>query len=187
MPRLPLAAAGLLSVLLLTTLPGCTTVAKQAFFEVRGASGKLHLNQDELAPLAFAEYNGVRFTSATTRYNNDIVDRDVLDEINTAAAELVETLADDDIYPGGSPELVVDSDVIFFERKGLLGSAQLLTHVRIHGGGQVLVDALINTRSKSFRAGDADAMAEAYIDRIGELLVEYKTPPEDEDDEHDRE
>jgi hypothetical protein len=56
----------------------------------------------------------------------------------------------------------------------LLGSAQLLVRLTMRDGERVVVDALVNAESKSFRAGSGDDLAQAAIKAVGRFLVRHK-------------
>lgn len=160
-------------LLSLTLLPvaACTTVAKRAFYEVRGARGKMLLNA-VLPEGALARYQNVRFTPATTSLSPLLCPRDVIESYDRHARTQVNELSD--VYPGSTPELVIDTEILYFQKKGLLGRAQLLTRVKLHGDNGLAVDGLVNTQSKAFRAGGADKLARTSVEVLGDFLRKQK-------------
>jgi hypothetical protein len=167
-------------------LPGCGagSLAKHAFYEVRGAQSKI-IPVDDFDPDALRAYLSVRFEPVTTT----VGDRICPPRLRRAYDEQLRELSLDlrEHYPGGKPTLRVSSEIMYFHRKGLLSGAQCLARVRMHDADsqRLLVDAIIRTESKSFSAGDEDALAESGVDELGEFLEKRKLEDEEDDEEED--
>ncbi len=143
---------------------GCFTLVKQAYSEVRGAQGDFRLISERSGPGPGA----VEFRPITTtlgRLTPAAVMRAYDRCANLAAARL----------RGGSGEerarLIVDSELVYFQRKGLLSGAQLLVRVRLQSAGEGIIDGLVVAESNSFREGDEDALAQAAVDAISRYLA----------------
>ena len=66
--------------------------------------------------------------------------------------------------------------------RALLGAALMFTSVNFLDGGSVVLDAMVITKSRSFREGGRGALAEETIKGIGRFLVTAKTGDEELDD-----
>ncbi|MCK4343364.1 MAG: hypothetical protein KAY37_16745 [Phycisphaerae bacterium] len=163
--------APLVPSLILFWSTGCTTVAKQGLHEVIGARAKVLLNT-ELSDTALARYQSVRFEPATTKLSNKLCPPKVLTAYDHFAGELPHDL--DALYAGGSPGLTIETEILFFQKKGLLGGAQLLSRIQFRGDDGFSADGIVNAASKSFREGSGDDLAEAAIDAVGKLLKRQK-------------
>jgi hypothetical protein len=171
---------GLAAVLVLAALlplSGCTTAAKHAFYEVRGAQGSMlyidDLDADELRPC-----QSVRFEPATTTIGSRLCPPAFLHEYDRAAQAMTEKLRDQ--FPGGPPVLTITGDVLYFQKKGLLSGAQSLVRTRFTVDGRLLADAIVRVESRAFREGDHAALAEETIDTIGKALRRLTAPPDQE-------
>jgi hypothetical protein len=158
---------------------GCFTMAKQAYSEVRGAQGEL-LPIREMSAAALARYQSVDFTPATTTVGARICPPAVLRAYDRSANQLAARLRQQS-YPGGVPSLRIDSDVLYFQGKGLLSGALMLTRVRMLVGDELVGDTLVKAESNSFRAGGEGDLAKASLDALARLLDKTRrtgtTPP----------
>lgn len=160
---------------------GCSTVAKQAWYEVRGAKAELILNHP-VGERALADYQGVRFMPATTDLSQRLLERDALQRYDRTVAKKQEELQD--VYPGGQPELVISTDVLHAKKKDLLGAAQVLARVKMRDGERVVVDAILNVQSHSFREDKPGELAEVGAREIAKFLRKQKGEGgEDDEDE----
>lgn len=183
MSRLTAACSAALFVALLVTSTGCTTVAKQAFRELRGAHADVLLNEP-VAVEKMQPYGSVEFSPITTTLGPRLCPLELKRAYDQFARE--EGLRLREELPGGSPTLTLDSEALFFQGKGLLSQATFLIRVKMRNGGAVVADAVVVTESKSFRAGDADDLAEASVRALGDwlrkrLLPEKKERPSEND------
>jgi hypothetical protein len=166
------AAGGLLALhaLLLT---GCTTIAKQAFHEVRGAQGEVLLIT-ESRPSGLARYQGLQFTPATSTVGSRICPPELLRAYDRSASQAASKLRAD--YPGGSPALTIDSEILYFQRKGFLSGAIMLTRVKLRSSDQPVLDAVVRAESDAFRAGGEEDLAQASLDALCKFLEKHKNP-----------
>ena len=183
LPRLSL----LLFLCSVPSLIGCTTALKHAYYEFRGAQSKIELIED-LPEDALEPYQSVRFTPATTRMGEKICPARLRYYFDQFDATLREELRDE--YPGGSPGLVVYTDLIYFQEKGLLSAALCLAHVKLKedGSDKPVAEFIVKTESKSFREGGRSALAESNVHTLGKFLRNrgLKEKEEEEaDEEHD--
>ena len=154
---------------------GCMSAVKQAYYELRGARANVLLNE-LVPPSALEPFDSVRFEPATTSLTARLVPRKLLTEYDRFAANAPAQLAD--CYPGGTRTLVVASDVFYFQEKGLLSPAMMLTRVHLRDGGRVIADTIVRVESKSFRDGGEDDIAEAAIRGLSKFLREQRGCPE---------
>ena len=174
---------GLLAALVLSTAGGCTTVAKQALHEFRGAKADVSLVQ-EIGDHALAKYQSVRFEPARSDVGQVCPPR-VLRAWDQHAVEEQAELAE--YFPGGPPTLRIESEIWFFKEKGLLGNAECLARVRIRDDGTLKADLIVQALSKSFRAGDESALTDAAVKAIGKFLKNQKEVEEGEKKNDNRE
>lgn len=173
----------LLSLILAPALTGCSTVAKQAFQEFRGARSKILLIH-ELPADALAPYQTVRIDPVTTTVGDRLCPPQLRHYYDQATAELALELRDE--YPGGASVLHVSPEILYFQEKGLLNGAECLARVRMRDDARqsLIVDAIVRTESKAFRAGGEKALAESSVEAIGKFLENRGgEPKEDEEDE----
>ena len=150
---------------------GYTKVIMQGVHEVRGASAELHL-VTEVGENELAGFGAIRFEPLETSIGSRLCPPALHDEYDAAAAEWQRKLAMH--YSGDGPGLAVRSEVLYFQEKGLLGSALMLSRVRMHTMERLVVDGIVLAESKSYRAGDEDALAAATLEAIGEFLERQK-------------
>ena len=158
---------------------GCTKVIMQGVHEVRGASAKLHLisavDENE-----FAGYGGIRFEPLETSIGSRLCPPTLHDEYDAAAAVWQRKLAEH--YSGGGPELTIESEALYYQKKGLLKSALMLSRVRMRAKETLVMDGIVLAKSKSYRAGGESALAAATLKAIGKFLERQKgVESEDED------
>ncbi len=162
---------------------GCTTVAKQAFHEFRGAKADVSFVRD-IGDRALAEYQSVKFEAATSDVGQ-VCPPKVLQAWNRHAGEQQAELAE--YFPGGPPTLRIESEIWFFKEKGLLGHAECLARVRMRDDGTLKADLIVQALSKSFRAGDESALTDAAVKAIGKFLRNQKEVEEGEKKNDNRE
>jgi len=172
---------GLLAALALLTSSGCTTVAKQALHEVRGARAEISL-VEQVGENALAKYESVRFEPATSDVGQ-VCPTKVLQAWDRHTAEEQASLAK--YFPGDLPALRIESEIWFFKEKGLLGQAECLARIRIRDNETLKADLIVQALSKSFRAGDESALTEAAVHAIGKFLKKQRKPAETEEEEED--
>jgi len=152
---------------------GCTTIAKQALHEVRGAQARVHpINR--LSEGALKRYELIRFEPATTTVGPVLCPRDLLDAYDRYTRALQDELQDQ--ADQAATSLTAHSEILFFQEKGLLGSAMCLTRVRMRNSDELVLDAMVLAESKSFREGDEDDLAKASVKAIGKFLKKYRQP-----------
>lgn len=155
---------------------GCTTAAKQALYELRGARGKiLWVSAPHRERLA--RIRSLVFEPATTTIGDRLCPVSFRNAYDRRAGEQLEALRT--LYPGGEPRLRIEADVLYFQKKGLLSEAQSLTRVRMRDDLGLLADGIVRVESKSFRAGDEEDLAEETVDAICKFLRRGR-----EQDEH---
>jgi hypothetical protein len=159
---------------------GCTTALKQVYYEVRGAKAELMFN-DAPATAELKTFQKVRFEPPTTDLAPELVPPDLLDAYHHQLRQSLLDLHDD--YPGGAPVLRVDSEVLYFQEKGILSPAMMITRVWLRGEGRVVGDLLVRVESKSFRDGDEEDIAEAAAEGLRKYLREAKAPEEEADED----
>lgn len=168
--RLHRSVALFIGLVILLAASGCSTIAKQTFYEMRGAEGKVIPNAP-LGPTELAPYNGLQFEPVTTRLSTRIVPRPVLTAYDRQARLVSAAFASE--Y-GGTPSLRAETEILFMQEKGILSQAQLLTWVQLFDGSQLKLDAVVKTESKSFRAGGEDDLAEAACRALTDLIADHK-------------
>ena len=179
--RLTSVVLGLPAALVLSTSSGCSTVAKQAFHEFRGAKADVSFVRD-IGDRALAEYQSVEFEAARSDVGQ-VCPPQVLQAWNRHAVEQQAELAE--YFPGGPPTLRIESEIWFFKEKGLLGQAECLARVRIRDDETLKADLIVQALSKSFRAGDESALTDAAVQAIGKFLKNQKKAEENNEQEED--
>ncbi len=121
----------------------------------------------------------VEFTPATTTVGSRICPPEVLRAYDRSANQVAFRLKRS--YAGGEPSLKIDSEVLYFQGKGLLSGALLLARVQMHAGDELVGDALVKTESNSFRAGGEGDLAQASLDALARFLEKPQrtAPPRD--------
>jgi len=152
-------------------------VAKQALYEVRGAKAEVVLN-NEVEPGVLEPYRSIEFTPVTTSLSPRLCPPELLETYDQTARMLPEELAGE--YPGGEPRLVADSEVIFFQRKGIMSQAQMLTRLRLRDGQRLVVDAIVKCESKAFREGGVHDLAETTVKGLRKWLRKQKGVKEED-------
>ncbi|MGE3181526.1 MAG: hypothetical protein AB7N71_07845 [Phycisphaerae bacterium] len=170
----------LLALVLVSTQIGCSTAVKQAFYEVRGAKGEF-VSQRGTRPATLDSYQSIQFRNAHSDIGGRIVPSHLLATYDAAAAATQTQLS------GSGNPVEVDTNILYYEGKGLLGSAFLLAHIKMYGNGSVLDEGLIKVVSKSFRAGDPEDMATEATETIAEYILGRSEGLFGDDDEDDDE
>jgi hypothetical protein len=165
-------------------LTGCSpfSMAERAYYEVRGAQGDV-ICISRLADDALARFQSVRFEPATATVGRQLAPPALLSAWNAAGREEEETLRA--AYSGGAPALRVSSEILYFQRKGLMSGGECLARVRMYDGDQMAADVMVRSESKAFRAGGERDLANAAVKAIGQFLSRQKhaeAPPEDRAD-----
>lgn len=177
-----LASAGLCA-LCLSLLSGCTTMLKQGWQELKGAQGEVH-PITEIGERALMRFNKIEFEPATTTVGPKYCPPSLLRAYDDAALAAVTELST--WYTGGSPALSISTEVLYFQKKGLLSKAMCLTRINMTSEGRLMLDALVLAESGSFRAGDEEALAEACVKAIQEFLEKQKGVEEEEREEREK-
>lgn len=159
-------------------LAGCTTVLKQAYYEVRGAKARVVMVEDR-DPALLEGVKSVRFEPATTLIGPKITPPALLRAYDAAVQRVAGDLRKE-AYPGGEPALTVRSDMIYAQTKGLMSGALCLTRVRMTADDGGALDVLVKAESKSFRAGGEDDLASAAAEALGRFLREKKRIVDDD-------
>lgn len=177
---------GITAIVCLMTpaLTGCVRLAKQGLHEVMGARGKLMLNND-VEPGVLKRYGRVTFARVETTLIEDNCPRELLDAYDQAYRDVSKRIQD--LYPGGTPELRVTSDIQYFTEKGLLGEALLLTRVKLLAGTETIIDSLVLVKSDSYLRGGARDMARAAAKTLRKLLEDRDGAGEKDKDEDEEE
>ncbi len=165
-----------LSAAMLLSAGGCTTAIKQAYYEVKGADGDVRLLNDP-SPEALRPFAAVRFTPVTTELPPRYCPPALLQEYDRCARQAVAALRPE--YPGEGPTLTIDSEILYNQGRGLLSAGLLITRLRMRDEqGNLVVDALLRSESKSFREGRGEHLAASSIEALTDWLRDRKRPPE---------
>jgi hypothetical protein len=169
-------------------LTGCLSLIKQGYSEVVGAQGEVKpITEADAA--SFARISSIRFEAAATRVGAPICPQSLIEAYDQAAASQATEenavssnggtaksgsptgRAGDSIDTATSAVATVSSDIMYFQKRGLLSQAQCLTRVQVMRENQLLLDALILAESGSLRSSKAgeSALAKATVD----ALIEY--------------
>ncbi len=153
-----------LALVLLLPLCGCMSAVKQAYYEVKGAEGDVRLLND-MAPEALRTFGAVQFTPVTTALPPRYCPPAVLEEYDRCARLAVTALKPH--FPGAGPALTIDSELLYSQGKGLLSAGLLITRLRMRDEqGNLVVDALLRSESKSFREGRGEHLAASSIEAL---------------------
>lgn len=167
-----------LALVLLLPLCGCMSAVKQAYYEVKGAEGDVRLLND-VAPEALRTFGAVQFTPVTTALPPRYCPPAVLEEYDRCARQAVTALKPQ--YSGAGPTLTIDSEVLYGQGKGLLSAGLLITRLKMRDEqGNLVVDALLRSESKSFREGRGEHLAASSIQALTKWLRAQKETPKDE-------
>lgn len=169
---------------------GCTTVAKRAYYEVRGAKvsvmpAETVAERNEIIR-RIEPYKSFTFRPATTTLGDHLCPPRVLASFDNTAAHVhtnekfIEGFTEH--YPGGEPTLTITTDVQMVEAKGLLSTAMLFARVKFVDGERMVLDTLVMTESKGFREAGREKLAEETAEGIGRFLIHAKTGEKDLDD-----
>ena len=164
-------SAGLILVLSLAPLGGCSRAIKQVYYEFRGAKAKIHPVR-EADPSVFAPYKSISFSPATTQSGELICPPSLLSEFDRAASEVVAELATQ--FPGGEPTLRISTDILFCQRKGAFSVAEVLARIRMTGGDKTIFECLVKSESKALTQRGEDDLSRACAKALGDFLIEQK-------------
>lgn len=167
---LPLAAVALLQT-------GCFSVLKQGYYEVRGAHGEV-LPITPGPELTLTKYQGVEFTPATTTIGDRLCPPALRRAYDGSANQVASRLKP--LYPGGPPTLTIDSEIVYFQKKGLFSGGQLLVRVRLRDVDQLVTDVLVRAETQSFREGGEADLARAAVQALQQFLERRKQGDESE-------
>lgn len=160
---------------------GCTTALKQGYYEFRGAQGEIEMIQQN-RPLR--DVQQVTFHQVTTTAGKEIVPPVLMREYDRYAKQFL--FRWNDMFPGGDPALTVDSEVLYYQKKGILSGALMLTRVKMFEQDDLAADMIVKVESKSFREGGEEDLSEAAIDTLEEFFAEQLgVVYQDEDDKED--
>lgn len=170
----------LAAAFLLLPLVGCSTVVKQAFYEVRGAQGEF-VSQRGARPASLDSYQTVKFRPARSDIAGRLIPNYLVTSFNAAATEIEGEL------PTGTA-VEIETNILFYEGKGLLDAAFFLAHVKFYGGGALLDEGMVKVTSKSFRRGDGEDVARKAAETIANHALgrEGGLFGDDDDEEEDR-
>lgn len=149
-------------------LCGCTTIAKRAFYEAQGAKAEVKVIQAGGATGGLRDRT-LRFAPASTDVGGPVVPLSVLQAWDDAASHFQSSSATADAR--GASAIEIRANILYFEPKSMLGSALLLARVRAVDAAATVLDAMVKTESKSFRAGDEDDLCEEAIEKFLERLT----------------
>ena len=169
--------AALTALTISATGCGVGSAAKQMLHEVRGAQTEIMLIST-FQPDTLTRFKSVSFDPATTTVGTKLCPPKLMSSYNEFAAELPGKLTE--VYPGGSPALRVSSEIEYFQPKGLFSGALCLIRVKMRDSadGRTVVDAMVLTESKSFRASGRSDIAESAVKGIGKFLEKQEAPKE---------
>ena len=151
--------------LLLVALPlgGCMTAATQAFHEFRGARGEI-MPMANVALTDEGAFGDIAFEPAMTTVSDLIIPRDLLTAYDRRTPVFVENIRA--ANETGGPKLTIRTELIYFQAKGFMSPAMLLSRVRFAAGERLVQDAIVKVESKAFRAGDEASLANATLTAI---------------------
>ncbi len=172
MGRLRRAAVVVLAASWLGTT-GCFTIAKQAYHEAVGAKGDVIPITG--GPEGLSRYRSVEFKPATTTVNDRLCPPELRRAYDRCTGQSAAKLGA--TFPGGDPKLTVASEILYFQKKGLLSGAFMLTRVRMSADTDLIIDALLRAESDAFRAGGEDDLARASCEALRVFLEHGKPPP----------
>lgn len=172
----------LLGAGLLALNTGCTTLLKQGYYEARGARGEVQPNM-ELAADALASYRSVEFKPAHTFLSEQLCPRKTLNRYDEYAREAERAMNPE--LGDATPTLVVDTEIFHVRVKDLLKAAQFLARLRMYDGDLLVVDAILNVQSQSFREGDERDLAKAAFKSIRKFIHTYRGTPAESDSSDD--
>jgi hypothetical protein len=154
----------------LLPLAGClgaaASVATHALKEVRGAHADV-LPATDVGRQTLSKYQGIEFTPAMTTAGR-LCPPSLLRAYDRATSQIGTQLQS--AFPGGAPTLTIDSDILYFQGKGMLSGAFMLTRVKLRDGQRVTGELFVRAESESFHAGGEDALANASVTALGKYL-----------------
>jgi hypothetical protein len=153
-------------------LSGCF-VAQQALREVRGAQARV-LPIQESGPATMGRFRGIEVLPATTSAGPQICPPELLRAYDRLANQLPRRLQRE--FPGGPPTLTIESEILYFQGKGLLSGAFMLTRVRMRAEDRLTTDVMVKSESAAFTAGGEEALAGASVEALEKFLSTTAKP-----------
>jgi hypothetical protein len=181
MTRFGTFAVAPLAALLLAANSGCFLI-KQTYYEARGAVGSVDTVGAAAAEGQFKRYRSVQFEPATTTLDEKLCPRKLLESYDDALVDYRKKM--NETFPGGTPELRAASEVQYFQKKTLMGSAICIMRVKLRDSGGQVGDVLVHSESKAFRAGGERALARACARALLRHLG-AQVPEEEKEEERD--
>lgn len=163
-----------LAALVIAPQFGCSTLAKQAFYEARGADA-------EVEPISLPAADTLRGRFGQVRFRAARCDLGPLAPALPGAFERAARRTEQRLN-GGGETAEIDSELLYYQEKGLMGSALLLARITVTSGGRALGDAIVKAESKAFRAGGEDSLARACTEEIADYLLGERKDEEDAPD-----
>lgn len=153
-----------LALLVLNAGCGASTamsVGKYAFAELKGAKGELiPIREGSDAALQTAALD---FKPAQTTSGARLAPATLLRAVDAAASRVAAQTQ------GRAKQLGVETDVVYFQSKGLSSGAMLLARMTFRSGAEVVAEYMGKVESESFRAGNEDALAQALLDAVAKM------------------
>jgi hypothetical protein len=159
-----MAAAGLC----LSMATGCSTALKQAVAEVRGARAEIELLQT--VPVAQPAAR-VKFRPARAETPHPGV-AGMVSAFDRSYAKVEEEFNGHEEATG--PTIEIDMRVMYYKAKGVFDSALMLARTQAFDSGQLVLDAIVRTESKSFRASDPEDIAEKSAEAVATAVTGRK-------------
>ncbi len=174
-------AFGSVSVLfgLALLLAGCSplSLVAPAYHELRGAKAELLFDELPAASVLRAAQS-VKFAPARTALGARLYPTELVSVYDREGRKAEEELRAS--YPGGSPVVTVDSEILYCQEKGLMSGALLLIRLTFQGEGGPIGTGLARAESKSFREGSEAALARETFKVLREFFEKPRKPPKHE-------
>ncbi|TWT42155.1 hypothetical protein RAS1_32850 [Phycisphaerae bacterium RAS1] len=171
-------AAAIALGLFLLPLSGCFTVIKQAYFEARGAQGKVVVVTDT-ASTELDRCGSIEFEPSTSDVGSKLCPPKLLTDYDLAIADLKQKQLPAR-FGGGAPAARVTSQIYYFQEKGFFGQAMCIARLKFSGAAGQILDVMIISESKAYRAGGEKDLANACAKALGKFLLGEKYKEEDE-------
>lgn len=158
---------------------GCTTVAKRAFKEAKGASSDFDIVPGTGAS-GYSQYAGVTIEQPRTELGG-LVSTSFKSELVKALKEEL-TMGDDAPFRGGSPTLTIEPHIMWFNKGGLVfpdKHAIVLYYLKANGAEVGRVQ--IATKSEAARTGDG-ALAESSAEELCKFFEKHGKKAKKRDD-----
>lgn len=162
--------------LLVSTNVGCFTAIKQTFSEFRGAKGEVLINQD-LEGRPFATVGSVQIRPTRTRLAEKLCSTEMLDAMRYEVLNAQSYLRSD--FRGDGQTLVIDTEVLYFAEKTILGSALLLVWLEFRVDEKLVADGILRIDSNAFSDDKPEELAEAGLEALRQFVLLHKLGPPD--------